>query len=339
MKYKILIVVFTDIKNQIDNLKKYAYYTTDESIKIGDHFKSSRDGRMVQVVSIKESETPTFNGKTLNKLMKMDESKNKMIAGIKEKYLSQYVPERVPNAKMAADGSICVLIGGEYIGMKGEELTSYPEEMVMDVPVYSITKPQSKVQVGEIVISGKSFGKVISKNPDGSLKILSFSGYTHNKKEIKDFMLGQATVRVLVNYFDSANNGFNPIMFALAQGDSLNINTLMMMQMMPGSTKDNNPMADILKNPMMMAMLMKNGESSKGGNDIFEYMMVMGMMGGNNPFNKEPEKVKETVTEIPTPTPVSSPESDIIKSLLESDPEFKEAFIKAMKKSNQKGDE
>lgn len=329
---KIIIVVFTDRKDQINGLKKYAYYTTDPSIKVGDHFKSSRDGRMVQVVRIEESETPTFNGKTLNKLTKMENSK--MISGIKEKYLSQYVPEKVSNAKMAADGSICVLVGNEYIGMKGEELTSYPEEMVMDVPVYSITKPQSKVQVGEIVISGKSFGKVVSKNPDGSLKILSFSGYTHNKKEIKDFMMGQATVRVLVNYFDSTGSGFNPLMFAIMSGDQVNLNTLMMMQMMPGVTGENNPMSDLFKNPMMLAMLMKNGELDKGKNSILDYMMVMGMMGGNNPFVNQPEKSKEVVSESPN---LSSPESDIIKSLLENDPEFKDAFIKAMKKTNQKG--
>lgn len=332
--YKILIVVFTDTKIREDHihavgLPKYAYYTTDQSIKVGDHFRSSRDGRWVQVVGIRESETQTFNGKTLNKIDKM-ENKSKMIEGIKEKYMSQYIPERVPNAKMSADGSICILIGNEYVGMnKDGELTSYPEEIVMDVPVYSINKPQSKVVVGDIVVSGKSFGKVISKNSDGSLKILSFSGYTHNKKEVKDFMLGQATVRVLVNYFDSTESGFNPLMFAIASGESLNINTLMMMNMMPGSNKSNNPMADLFKNPMVLAMMMKNGESSKGGNDILDYMMVMGMMGGNNPFT--PQKSEETQTHSP-----SSPTDDIIKSLLENDPEFKKAFIKAMKKSNKK---
>lgn len=319
-EYKILLIVFLD-----DTNKKYAYYTDDLTIQIGDQFKSSRDGRLVRVVDAYKSDKTIFNGKPLNKINKME--KSKMIDGIKEKYMSQYIPERVSNAKMSADGAICVLIGNEYVGIKGEELTTYPEEFVIDIPVYSISKPQSQVQVGEIVISGKSFGKVISKNPDGSLKILSFSGYTHNKKEVKDFLLGQATVRVLVNYFNQTSD-FNPIMFAALSGDKLDIKTLAMMQMMPGMKDkgNNNPMMDLFKNPMMMAMMMK-GDSSEG--NLLESMMLMGMMGGNNPFSSPQPQAPLTTT--------SSPTEDIMKILLEEDPEFNKAFAKAIKKRSKKG--
>lgn len=303
MKYNILIVVFTET----DSTQKYAYYTTDDTIKPGDHFRSNRDGRWVKVLEVRESETSTYNGLKLNKM----EKQSKMISGIKEKYMSQFIPERVPNAKMSADGSICVLIGDEYVGIKGEELITYPEEFVMDFPVYSIVKPQDQVREGDIVISGKNFGKVIRLNEDGSIKLLSFSGYTHNKKEVKDFLLGKATVRVLVNMYDTTS-GFNPMIFAMASGDKIDLKTLAMMQMMPGF--GGGEMSDLLKNPMMMAMMMKGGDR-----DFLETMMLMEMM---NPLKQE------------TPTT-----EDMMKDLLSEDPEFKRAFVKAMKKRTMKGGE
>lgn len=50
-----------------------------------------------------------------------------------------------------------------------------------------------QVKVGDL--------KVLRKNDNGTLQCLSFSGYSSNRREIKDFMLGQALVRVVVNMF------------------------------------------------------------------------------------------------------------------------------------------
>ena len=85
-------------------------------------------------------------------------------------------------------------------------------------------------------------------------------------------MLGQALVRVVVNMFSGmTTNGFNPIMLALANNESMDMKDLMMMQMMQGSGAG--------FNPMMLMMMEKGGDSS-----MFETMMMMQMMGGQNPM-------------------------------------------------------
>ena len=88
----------------------------------------------------------------------------------------------------------------------------------------------------------------------------------------KDFMLGQALVRVVVNMFSGmTTNGFNPMMLALANNENMDMKDLMMMQMMQGNGAGFNP---------MMLMMMDKG----GDNSMFETMMMMQMMGGQNPM-------------------------------------------------------
>lgn len=103
------------------------------------------------------------------------------------------------------------------------------------------SKPYAQVQVGDIVKLNNSFLKVLRKNDNGTLQCLSFSGYSSNRREIKDFMLGQALVRVVVNMFSGmTTGGFNPMMLMMMDkgGDNSMLETMMMMQMMGGQ----NPM-------------------------------------------------------------------------------------------------
>ena len=110
------------------------------------------------------------------------------------------------------------------------------------------------------------------KNDNGTLQCLSFSGYSSNRREIKDFMLGQALVRVVVNMFSGmTTGGFNPMMLALADNEDMDMKDLMMIQMMQGNGGSFNP---------MMLMMMDKG----GDNSMFETMMMMQMMGGQNPM-------------------------------------------------------
>lgn len=203
--------------------------------------------------------------------------KKSIFSNFIEKYKSQFVPEKDENLKLSMDGNVCVRIDNEYVGIDSENnLVSYPEEMCMDMPILVIAKPHSQVEIGDIVKMNNHYAKVLKKNANGSLSCLSYSGYTQNKKEVKDFMLGQAYVKVVVNMFGNLSNcGFNPMMFALMDGN-MNAKDLMLLQMI----QPNQKLGEI--NPMMLMLLADKNES----NTMMETMLMMQMMGGLPGVNK-----------------------------------------------------
>lgn len=241
---------------------------------------------------------PFFNEQTNNNNLNNKEMKkaNNMFAGIADKYKSQWIPEREEGVKMSMDGTMCIAIGDEYIGMKSDgTLTSYPHEVLIDIPVYSINKPSTQVQIGDVIKNGpKSYGKVMMKNPDGSLKILSYTGYTHNKQEVQDFLLGQAMTRVLVNVFNFDAGGFNPLIFALSDENSdFDIKDMVMLQMMTGNNNIFGGNAGGM-NPLMLMALTGKGEGEN--NDLMNLMIMSQMMGGQSPLqNIVPQTKPEAV--------------------------------------------
>lgn len=206
---------------------------------------------------------------------------NKMVSGLIDRYKSQFFPEKEEYVKIAMDGAICVPVNNEYIGVKSDgSLTSYPEEFLIDVPVFSISKPQAQVKVGDIVKIGTRYGRVNTKNEDGSLKILYFSGVTGNTHEIKDMLLGQSLVRVLVNMFSfNESNGMNPMMLlAMSDKEDLDMKSFFLMQAMSnGQGFGSNSVNSF--NPMMLLALSDKDSKS---NDIFTTMALMQMMNGGN---------------------------------------------------------
>lgn len=144
----------------------------------------------------------------------------------------------------------------------------------MDVPVYTICKPFSQVKAGDIIKMKSSFVKVIKRNSNGTLQCLSFAGYSSNKREIKDFILGQGFVNVVINMFsEMTTTGLNPMMLMLANNENMDMKDFMMFQMMQqgqGGTQFN---------PMMLMLLNKEGDSS-----MMETMLMMQMMNGQNPM-------------------------------------------------------
>lgn len=325
--YNVITVVFTTKKlnaYEIGQKRHYAYVCNDD-VKVGDFITGHCSDKVydtpMQIINIKQSnsrmvynvdgervalknlnvdsingvsttkkEELTFNNPLNNKEMK---KANNMFAGIADKYKSQWIPEREEGVKMSMDGTMCIAIGDEYIGMKSDgTLTSYPREVLIDVPVYSINKPSTQVQIGDVIKNGpKSYGKVMMKNPDGSLKILSYTGYTHNKQEVQDFLLGQAMTRVLVNVFNFDAGGFNPLIFALSDENSdFDIKDMVMLQMMTGN---NNIFGGNTggMNPLMLMALTGKGEGE--GNDMLNLMIMSQMMGGQNPLQNIVPPVKQ----------------------------------------------
>ena len=201
-----------------------------------------------------------------------------MFSVIMSKYTGQFIPEKEDKVRMSLNGLLCVPQDGEYIGVQGDNLVSFPEEMTLPIPVYSIVKANSAIVAGDIIKNGHNYSKVLNVNADGSLKILSFTGYTHNKKPVTDFIMGAATTRVLINMFNfDDKSGFNPIFFAMANGDTLDVNSLMMLSMTPqGKNLFSNAGGGF--NPMMLWMLDKNRQEY--GQDMMTMFMMTYMKGG-----------------------------------------------------------
>ena len=241
----------------------------------------------------------TYAGVSATKTKKMKD--NKMVSGLIERYKSQFFPEKEERVKIAMDGAICVPVNNEYVGVKSDgSLTSYPEEFLIDVPVFSISKPQAQVKVGDIVKIGARYGRVNAKNGDGSLKILYFSGVTGNTHEIKDMLLGQSLVRVLVNMFSfNESNGMNPMMLlAMSDKEDLDIKSLFLMQAMSnGQSFGSNSVNGF--NPMMLLALSDNDGKS---NDMFTTMALMQMMNGGNSLFGTPVTTPATTPTTTNPT-------------------------------------
>jgi hypothetical protein len=231
---------------------------------------------------------------------------NSMFSGIMSKYTGQFIPQKEDKVRMSLTGLLCVPQDGEYVGIDNKGvLVQFPVEMTLPIPVYSIVKQNSAIVPGDIIKNGNSYSKVKEINPDGSLKILSFSGFTHNKQPVTDFVMGAATTRVLINMFNfDEKSGFNPIFFAMANGDTLDVNSLMMLSMTPqGKNLFSNAGGGF--NPMMLWMLDKNRqENGNGGMDMMTMMMMSSAMGGQNPFGNMFGNTVAT----PSPyTPVGNP--------------------------------
>ena len=304
MRYRVITIVYTKRKLsalEIAEQKKYLFICEYE-VKIGDMIDSPTYATPCQVIDISwdnsrpmtprgqflktlvidkiNGESITMN--TINSSEKMKD--NSMFSGIMSKYTGQFIPEKEDKVRMSLNGLLCVPQDGEYIGVQGDNLVSFPEEMTLPIPVYSIVKTNSAIVAGDIIKNGHNYSKVLNVNADGSLKILSFTGYTHNKKPVTDFIMGAATTRVLINMFNfDEKSGFNPIFFAMANGDTLDVNSLMMLSMTPQG-KDLFSNAGGGFNPMMLWMLDKNRQESGQGMDMMTMFMMSSMMGGQNPL-------------------------------------------------------
>ena len=337
MTYRIVTVVFTKRKLsalEIAEQKKYLFICEHE-VKIGDMIDSPTYATPCQIIDVswnnskpinprgqflKTLVVDKINGKSMNQTIDIINSSekmkdNSMFSGIMSKYTGQFIPEKEDKVRMSLNGLLCVPQDGEYIGVQGDNLVSFPEEMTLPIPVYSIVKTNSAVVVGDIIKNGHNYSKVLNVNADGSLKILSFTGYTHNKKPVTDFIMGAATTRVLINMFNfDEKSGFNPIFFAMANGDTIDVNSLMMLSMTPQG-KDLFSNAGGGFNPMMLWMLDKNRQESGQGMDMMTMFMMSSMMGGQNPLRNMFQPVQQQpVQQQPVQQPVQ--QTDVLKDIL-----------------------
>lgn len=209
-----------------------------------------------------------------------------------DKVKSMFMPTKVDNIAISVNGDICVATKDGYVAINSDnELVSYPSELVLaDMPAYVISKPVDQVVAGDIVQVKNSYVKVVRRS-GVKLTTISYTGSGKTVHTIKDILLNQNLVRVVMTLTGSVNNQINPMMFMMLakDGGSDNLLPLMMMNQQNGS---------LATNPMLMALAMGDG-----GFDS-KTLLMTSMMGGSTPFgnlfNAAPAK-KEAKVDVVEP--------------------------------------
>ena len=205
-----------------------------------------------------------------------------MFTSVFNKMVSNFMPQEDNEARIALNGTVVVLTqtpnGKEWVD---SEANIYPEEMISEIPVFTMAKPVANVAVGDIVKLTKSTFATVTAITDDKVETLSFGGQHRQAKAFKDMFLNQATVRVVINPLTGVNDNNTLMMLSMLDG---NMETMMLMSMLTGNGQ--NPLNNLSNNPMALAFLMK------GDNDAIQNILMFQMMqngGFNNLFNKTAE--------------------------------------------------
>lgn len=224
-----------------------------------------------------------------------------MISNYVERMKAAFIPQVDNQAKMAMDGTVVVRTntanGKEWLGFKNGEAVAYPEEMLLDVPVYTIAKTIDQVKAGDIVKATSSTYARVEKIEGNQVYSVSFGGNMRKNTPVTDFLTQQKTIRVVVNPFGGFAGDMNNNMMLLAMLDGKedgkgDLAEVMMLASMMSGQGAQNPFGNIMANPMAMMMFMKGeGSSSK---DFLTMMMLQ-----NCGFNMAAPAAKAPVAEAP----------------------------------------
>ena len=302
VKNTLIFVIFpynddfvADIDTDEKNKTRYVYICNDYNLKVGDIIKCPSHNKPAMVVDIiKDSTVDTIKNKPIRTINiesinnnKVYPNKNKTsmkkngFSGILNTMMSQYVPARDYNVRMTYDLSVALPDrDGNYICMSKEgTLKRWPAEMTFEIPIFTISKLQSQVVPGDIVKNGNSYSFVKGRKANGSLQLISASGYSHNKQDITDAILGASTVTCVVNMFNN-QTGFNPMMFMLLSKDDAKFDTTSLMMFM--SAAQNGGANVNMQSMMPLMMLQSIGEGDD--TEMSKMLPMMMMMNGGNMF-------------------------------------------------------
>ena len=302
IKNTLIFVIFpynddfvADIDTDEKNKTRYVYICNDYNLKVGDIIKCPTHNKPAMVVDIiKDSTVDTIKNKPIRTINiesinnnKVYSNKNKIsmkkngFSGILNTMMRQYVPARDYNVRMTYDLSVALPDrDGNFICMsKDGSLKRWPAEMTFKIPIFTISKLQSQVVPGDIVKNGNSYSFVKGRKANGSLSLISASGYSHNKQDITDAILGASTVTCVVNMFNN-QTGFNPMMFMLLSKDDAKFDTTSLMMFM--SAAQNGGANVNMQSMMPLMMLQSIGEGDD--TEMSKMLPMMMMMNGGNMF-------------------------------------------------------
>lgn len=193
-------------------------------------------------------------------------------ANLGDRMKAMFTPSEAKNVRLTTDGNLAVETAEGYVAITADnQLVSYPEEFVLELPVFVMCKPVAQLKVGDVLALDKSYAKVVKIN-GSKLSCIGYTGAGKTIHTVKDVLFNQTMVRVVVSLAGTIDGATNPmLLMALAsKGDNDNLLPLLMMQQNGGN---------VMANPMMMAMFM-----NKKGGDLSDLLMMSAMSGGANPF-------------------------------------------------------
>ena len=189
-----------------------------------------------------------------------------------ERIKSAYLPEEVKDVRIATDGNICVETANGYVAIDANYcLTAYPEELTLALPMFTMAKPIDQVVPGDVIARERSYVKVKAVK-EGRITAVGYTGRGAEVYPIKDFFLGQTTVRVVVSPVGNLGGNINPIMLMALSKDKKNDSLLPLMLLGQNG-------GALAGNPMALAMLAGDGDF-----DFKDILMYSAFSGGQNPF-------------------------------------------------------
>ena len=268
-----------------ENDKYYSCLADEDSkaynLRMGAHILTSK-GNNVYILEVQEGNYEYREAKKCNitGIVKVDypfddtqpvvKKSSISIKNISSRLKEMFMPSEAVGVRIAIDGNICVATSQGYVTIDGDNnLTSYPEELTFDLPVFVISKPKEQLKEGDVIALDKSYAKVVNiKN--NKITAISYTGAGRIVHTIKDFLFNQTMVRVVVSLAGNIGGQINPMMLMMmsdSKKDSLL--PLLMMNQNGGA---------LGMNPMMAMMLMKDDNSS------MKDLLMMSAMSGNNLF-------------------------------------------------------
>lgn len=201
---------------------------------------------------------------------------------ISEKIRETIMPREASDLRVTFNGEIAVpMPDGSYNSIAPDgSITSYPENFTFaGIPAFTVCKPVTEIQAGDIIqdVAGKYVR--VNKLKGTEIYGTSYAGTGRHIVTIKDFVLNNNMVRVVISMNGAFNGGsLNPMMLlAMSEGSDGNMTD----KLLPLMLMSQNGGAGSAINPMMFALMCDNEGSS------LKDMALMSMMAGNggaNPF-------------------------------------------------------
>lgn len=227
---------------------------------------------ITSVAQVIKFETWCKTAKVFNNNKTSNNMKENSIKSITARIKEMFMPTEAKDVRIATDGNICVATNQGYVSIDAQNnLTSYPAELTLDLPVFIISKPKDQLAVGDVIALDRSYAKVVKIEGD-KISAIGYTGAGKTIHTIKDFLFNQTMVRVVVSLAGNVGGQINPmLLMALSdKNDKDSILPLLMMSQQGGA---------VGMNPMLLMML-----AGKDGDSSMKDMLLMSALGGGNAF-------------------------------------------------------
>lgn len=263
---------------QVGDLKRGAHVVTTKGnnvyvLEVGDNteFDFAKKCNITGIVNV---EYPFCDGKPILNQQSVKTMPQNSIKGISSRIKEMFMPSEAKDIRITTDGNICVATPQGYVAIdKNNCLTSYPEELTLDLPVFIISKPKEQLALNDVIATNGGYVKVTRIN-DNKISGIKYTGSGTTIHTIKDYLMNQTMVRVVVSLAGNLGGQMNPmLLFALSdKEDKDSLLPLLLMNQNGSSLK---------MNPMMLLMANKDLSTK----DI----LLLSTMNGGFKFSPDPE--------------------------------------------------